>query len=64
MIYRGKFSVMHSLAALITAGGIFALTELLTVPAVVGDGTTDKGVVSAMILGITPLSWARGSRSR
>ena len=64
MIYRGRFSVMHSLAALITAGGIFALTELLTVPAVVGDGTTDKGVVSAMILGITPLKLGEGLKDK
>ena len=55
---------MHSLAALITAGGIFALTELLTVPAVVGDGTTDKGVVSAMILGITPLKLGEGLKDK
>lgn len=64
MIYRGRFSVMHSLAALITAGGIFALTELLTVPSVVGDGTTDKGVVSAMILGITPLKLGEGLKDK
>ena len=60
MIYRGRFSVIHSLAALISAAGIFALTELVTVSAVIGDGTADKNVVSAMILGIAPLKLGEG----
>lgn len=64
MIYRGRFSVAHSLAALISAAGIFALTELITVPVVVGDGTTDKGVVSAMILGLAPLKLGEGLKDK
>ena len=60
MIYRGRFSIMHSLAALVSAAGIFVLTELVTVPAVIGDGTTDKNVVSAMILGLAPLKLGEG----
>ena len=60
MIYRNRFSVAHSFAALISAAGIFFLTEILTVPAVIGDGTTEKGVVSAMILGLAPLKIGEG----
>lgn len=60
MIYRNRFSVAHSFAALISAAGIFFLTEIITVPAVIGDGTTEKGVVSAMILGLAPLKIGEG----
>lgn len=60
MIYRNRFSVAHSFAALISAAGVFFLTEIITVPAVIGDGTTEKGVVSAMILGLAPLKIGEG----
>lgn len=63
-IYRGRFSALHSIAALLSAAGIFSLTELLTVPVVVGDGTTDKSVVSAMVLGLAPLKIGEGLKDK
>lgn len=60
MIYRKRFTAAHCIAALFTAAGVFLLTELLTVPVVVGDGETTKSLVGAMILGIAPLRIGEG----
>lgn len=60
MIYRGRLSIAHCFGALISAAGVFVLTELITVPVVVGDGETTKNTVSAMILGIAPLKIGEG----
>ncbi|MGN1339993.1 MAG: hypothetical protein ACI4WS_06840 [Oscillospiraceae bacterium] len=60
MIYRGKLGIAHCFAGLLSAAGVFVLTELLTVPVVVGDGSTTKGTVSAMVLGIAPLKLGEG----
>lgn len=60
MIYRKRFSAAHCIASLFTAAGIFLLTELFTVPVVIGDGETTKSIVGAMILGIGPLRIGEG----
>lgn len=60
MIYRGRLSTGHCFAALLSAAGVFVLTELITVPVVLGNSGTTSNVVSAMILGITPLKLGEG----
>ena len=60
MIYRGRLSTAHCFAGLISAAGVFVLTQILTLPAVVGDGETTKSTVSAMILGLAPLKLGEG----
>ncbi len=60
MIYRGRLSTAHCFAALVSAAGVFVLTQLITLPVVVGDGETAKNTVSAMILGIAPLKIGEG----
>lgn len=60
MIYRGRLSVAHCFSALLSAAGVFVLTEFLTLPVIIGDGETAKNTVSAMILGIAPLKLGEG----
>lgn len=60
MIYRKRFTAGHCLAALLTGAFICVMTELFTTSAVIGDGTTAKSIVGAMILGIGPLRIGEG----
>lgn len=60
LIYRGRLTVAQSFAALVSAAAVFVLTEVLTVPAVIGDGEKAKNIVGAMILGIGPLRIGEG----
>lgn len=60
LIYRGRLTIPQCFAALLSAAGVFVLTELITVPAVTGDGETTKSIVGAMILGIGPLRIGEG----
>lgn len=60
LIYRGRLSIVQSFAALVSAAAVFVLTEMITVPAVIGNGETTKNIVGAMILGIGPLRIGEG----
>lgn len=59
LIYKGRFSVMQSLSALLTGAGINLLTQLLVVPVVLGG----ERFVSAMVLGLAPLRYNEGIKS-
>lgn len=60
MIYRRRFTAKHCFGALLVAAFVFVMTEMFTVSAVVGDGSTTKNIVGAMILGIAPLRIGEG----
>ena len=60
MIYRRRFTAKHCFGALLVASFVFVMTEMFTVSAVVGDGSTTKNIVGAMILGIAPLRIGEG----
>lgn len=59
LIYKGRFSVMQSLSALLTGAGINLLTQLLVVPVVLGG----ERFVSAMVLGLAPLRYNESLKS-
>lgn len=63
LIYKGRLTLTQCFAGLVSASAVFVGTELVTVPAVIGDSENTKRVINAMILGIAPLRIDEGLKA-